>query len=287
MHMDPNRIFKAPSPNVFVVLDAETRNDHEVHERYLAVERVTDNDGPPLSGRIAASDPRIFPRWPCQQIRVLSWLVMTEAEDGLRPVRMETRGAPEHDEAGIVESFFNDMASYSAVTLVTYNGFGSDVPRLLLAAAAAGHRLPASLAKLHAPWPRGRDAHIDLMTEVCGGAERVHLAEIAAKLGIPAKTTCHPDRIHELMARGKWSSVKAVAEGDVLTTGLLLMRWRALLGGSTSSLEATQRMSSFVANRLSHRPYAAVWQRYGEDALRHAFARETRKIAYSEEPPFD
>ncbi len=40
---------------------------------------------------------------------------------------------------------------------------------------------------------------------------------------------------------------------------MLLMRWRHLLGGSVSTLEATQRLTSFVSEHLSHRPYAADW----------------------------
>ena len=115
------------------------------------------------------------------------------------------------------------------------------------------------------------------MSEMCGGAKSAHLAEVAAKLGVPAKITCRPDQVSKLMDQGKWSSVKAVAEGDVLSTLMLLMRWRHLLGGSVSALEATQRLTSFVSEHLSHRPYAADWERYGAEALRQAFTLEAAK----------
>lgn len=279
MHIEPNRLFKADTPNVFVILDAETEYALDVHDRYLAAERVKPEDIPTRTASDPKQDPRLTPRWAAQRINTLSWLVMIDGSDGLRPVRMETRGAPEHDEGAIVASFFKDMASHSALTIVTYNGFRSDVPRILLAAAAAGLRLPASLAKLHAPWPRGRHGHLDLMSEICGGADRVHLAELAAKLDIPAKLTCHPERIHELMERGKWSAVKAVAEGDVLTTALLLMRWRHLVGGSTSALESTLRLTRFVADHLSHRPYAADWMQYGARILRDVMTSQTLERA--------
>lgn len=278
MHIDPVRLFKADTPNTIVILDAEVQYDHDVHRRYQASERWSPEDARGLDRREARGDPRITPRWACQRIVALSWLVMSQGDDGLRPVRMHTCGAPEQDEAGIVRTFFADMERLTAVQLVTWNGFGSDLPHLLLAAAATGLRLPTCLAKLHAPWPRGSGAHIDLMAEMCGGADRVHLAEIAAKLDIPVKLTCRPDLVSKLMEQGKWSSVKAVVEGDVLTTAMVLMRWRHLSGGSVSILEMTQRLASFVAGHCGHRAYATDWIRFGERMLHDVMVSETAKL---------
>jgi predicted PolB exonuclease-like 3'-5' exonuclease len=278
INADAARLFKSEHPRTVIVLDAEVRYDDEVHRRYQATERWQPEDVAALDRRHAQSDPRVTPRWACQQIVALSWLVMTECEDGLRPVRMRTVGKPEHAEAAIVQAFFADVAPFADVQLVSWNGFGSDLPRLLLAAATAGLRLPNCLVPLHAPWPRNSSAHLDLMTEMCGGAERVHLAEVAAKLGIPTKLSCRADLVSKLMEQGKWALVKAHVEGDVLTTGMVLMRWRHLVGGTASVLEATRRMTRFVAEHCRHRDYAADWARYGEQVLHDAMTSQTTKL---------
>ena len=277
MHIDPTRLFRTDKPRSIVVLDAEVQYDYGVHRRYQASERWLPDDAMTLSRRQARADPRVTPRWPCQRIVALSYLVMSDGGDGLRPVRMTTCGAPEQNEVEIVRTFFDDMERLGAVQLVTWNGFGSDLPHLLLAAAAAGLRLPTCLAKLHAPWQRDNRVHLDLMSEMCGGANRVHLAEIAAKLDIPVKLTCRPDLVSRLMEQGKWSSVKAVVEGDVLSTALVLMRWQHLLGGSVSILEIAQRLTSFVNEHCGHRAYAPDWTRYRDRVLHDVVNSETAK----------
>jgi len=279
MHIDPARVWKTDQPRFVVVLDAELQYDHAVHARYQASERFLPSDAPTLSQREARNDPRVTPRWPCHRISVLSWLVMTETEDGLRPIRLETRGEPEQDEAAIVTAFLADMERLGSVQVVTWGGFHSDMPQMMLAATAAGLRLPKCLTGLQSPWRRDASGHLDLMSELCGGANPAHLAEVAAKLGIPAKLTCRPDLASKLMEQGKWSAVKAVCEGDVLTTAMILMRWRHLLGGSVSVLEATRRLTNFVVEHSQHRPYAADWARYGQDMMREAVAREADKLA--------
>jgi hypothetical protein len=279
MHIDPSRLWKTDSPRTVVVLDAELAYDHPAHARYQAAERFDPADALALSPKEARTDPRVTPRWPCHRITTLSWLVMADAEDGLRPVRMETRGLPEQDEAAVLAAFLADMDRLDTVQLVTWGGFHNDLPAILLGAMAASLRLPACLARLQSPWPRGASGHTDLMSEVCGGANPAHLAEVAGRLGIPAKLTCRPDLVSRLMEQGKWSAVRSVAEGDVLTTAMILMRWRQLAGAGTSTLEAMRRLTTFIAEHCAHRPYAADWARYGEEMLSAAFAREADKLA--------
>lgn len=278
MNHDITSLWKSTSPRFVVVLDAECAYDHEAHGRYLAAERCTPADLANLHSRDRRHDPRVTPRWPCRRITTLSWLVLTEADDGLRPVRMETRGLPEQDEAAILKSFFADLEQLGSVQLVTWGGFHTDLPQILMAAMDAGLRLPASLAALQSPWRRDGSGHLDLCTEMCGGAAPAHLAEVAARLNIPAKLTCRPDLVSRLMEQGKWSSVRSVCEGDVLTCAALLMRWRRLAGGSTSVLEAMRRLTRFVAEHCDHRSYAADWSRYGERFLHDVMTSETAKL---------
>lgn len=277
MHHDLTSLWKSNTPRFVVVLDAELAYDHEAHARYQAAERFLPTDAAHLSPREMRTDPRVTPRWPCHRITTLSWLVMTEAADGLRPVRLETRGLPEQDEAAVLKAFFADMEQLGRAHLVTWGGFHSDLPQILIGAVDAGLRLPASLAGLLSPWRRHISGHVDLCTEMCGGAAPAHLAEVAARLGIPAKLTCRPDLVSQLMQHGKWSAIRSVCEGDVLTTAALLMRWRHLTGGTTSVLEATRRLTGFVAEHCAHRSYAADWGRFGDRVLHDVIATETHK----------
>ena len=277
MHHDLTSLWKRNTPRFVVVLDAELAYDHEAHGRYQASERFLPTDAANLSLRELRTDPRVTPRWPCHRITTLSWLIMTEAEDGLRPVRLETRGLPEQDEAAVLKAFFTDMEQLGHVQLVTWGGFHADLPQILIGAIDAGLRLPSCLTGLLSPWRRDASGHLDLCSEICGGAAPVHLAEVAARLGIPAKLTCRPDLVSQLMQRGKWSAVSSVAEGDVLTTAALLMRWRHLSGGTVSVLEATRRLTGFVTEHCAHRSYAADWGRYGDRVLHEAITAETLK----------
>lgn len=279
MHIDPNSLWKTDQPRFVVVLDAEMAYDMAAHRRYQASERFDPTDAEQLSVREQRNDPRITPRWACQYITTLSWLVMIDGDDGLRPLRLETRGLPEHDEAAVLTAFLSDMEALGTVQLVTWGGFHADIPQMLMGAMAAGLRVPGRLKKLLSPWQRAASGHLDLLTEICGGANPVHLAEVAARLGIPAKLTCRPDLVSRLMERGKWADVRSVCEGDVLTTAAILMRWRHLAGGGMSALEGTQRLTTFVAEHCSHRTYAADWIRFGREAMREAFAIEALKMA--------
>lgn len=285
MHIDPARVFKPAVPRFTVVLDAEVIYDDAAHARYQAAERFDPTDTRPMPARKAAKDPRVTPRWPCQRITALSWLVMTDGVDGLRPLRLETASRPEQAEADIIRSFFRDMESLKAVELVTWGGHHSDLPQILLAAMVAGVPLPSNLAGLAYPWRREASGHIDLSSRVTGGADAVHLAEVAAALNIPAKLTCRPNLVSQLMGRGKWSGVRSVVEGDVMTTALILMLWRHLSGETMSRLEAVRRLTRFIAQNCAHRPYAADWVRFGEAELDAAFAAESAKVAHLA-PPF-
>ncbi len=278
MYLDPNSLWKSSTPRTVVVLDAELAYDDAAHARYRMAERFLPDDVGQLSLRDARTDPRVTPRWPGHHITVLSWLVMTEAEDGLRPLRLETRGLPERDEAAILSAFLADMEQLGNVRLVTWGGFHADLPQILIGAMSAGLRLPPSLHGLLTPWRRDASGHLDLCSEMCGGAAAAHLAEVAARLAIPVKLTCRPDLVSRLMQQGKWSAVRCVAEGDVFTTAALLMRWRHLSGGTVSILEATQRLTSFIAEHCAHRPYAADWRLYGDQMLHDAMTSQMAKL---------
>lgn len=280
MHIELPRLWKSDKPSFTVVLDCEVLYDEAAHARYRKAERFELKHALSMRARDAAKDPRVTPRWPCKRITTLSWLVMGDGDDGLRPLRLETLGRPEHDEAGILAGFLADMERLGDVRLVTWGGHHMDLPQMLLAISAAGLQLPKNLVGLAYPWRREASGHIDLASRVQGGADAVHLAEVAAALRIPAKLTCRPDLVSRLMLRGKWSSARSVCEGDVWTTSLLLMLWQHLAGDGVPRLEAVRRLTRYIAENCAHRPYAAEWIEFGEAELTAAFAAEEAKIAH-------
>ena len=267
------------APAYAVVFDIEVQHDLEAHGQYRAIEEFTDADAAALTHKEARNDPRVVPRWPFHRIVTMSWLVLTDGPDGLRPIRLETRGCPEADEAEILKAFFADMEQLGSVHLYSWGGYYKDWPQILFAAMASDLELPKNLQGLLRHWRRGGSGHTDIMTDMAVGAKNPHLAEVAAGLGIPAKLTCRPDLVSRAMERGKWSDVKEVCEGDVLSTLAMLMLWRRLEGRSNSRLEGIRRLTTFVAKHLSYRRYAATWIDYGERLFTEASAREASKIA--------
>lgn len=278
MHINPTRLWKTDRPRFVVVLDAEVFYDHAAHARYQAAERFDPADLSGLPARKVAKDPRVRPRWPCHRITTLSWLVLSDGDDGLHPHRLVTVGMPEAGEAAILARFFTDVGRLGDnIRLVTWGGHHSDMPQILLGAMAAGLQLPGNLLGLLSPWRREATGHIDLSSRVYGGADAVHLAEVAAALRIPAKLTCKPTEVSLRMKQGKWSNVRSVAEGDVLTTAMILMLWRHLSGESLSRLESVQRLARFVAEHCAHRDYAQAWADFAQAEFDAAFLRETEK----------
>lgn len=279
MRIDPARLFKSDTPRFTIVLDGEFRDDIQAHARYQASERFTPGDMDRLDPRHASDDPLVKPRWPFKRLVTLSWLVLSHGPDGYRPLRIESRGLPEQDEAGILKALFNDVGALKDVELVTWGGFYADLPRMLMGAMDAGLRLPPNMVRLLSPWQRERSGHRDLAAEIAGGAGPTHLNEVAARLGIPVKTVCRPDLVFRLMEQGKWSSVRGVAEGDTLATAMILMLWQTMAGDGVSRFEAINRLCCFVAQHCSHRPYCSDWIAFRDRELTRALDEAADRVA--------
>lgn len=56
----------------------------------------------------------------------------------------------------------------------------------------------------------------------------VHMAEILASLDIPAKITVPAFAVARMIYAGQWDAVQEACEGDVISTALLLCRWKQL-----------------------------------------------------------
>lgn len=242
----------------YFVLDAEYRVDTDAHARYLATERHL-----PDNSVCDRKDPRTTPRWPFHTPVVASWLVLDTDEDGvLKPTRMVTAGKPEMEGAALLRMLFAELAALGEdAQLVTWGGVPCDLPQLLLAAMGHGLTLPPILRAHAEAFNMRARRHIDLMLLMAGGGARVHLAEVAAALGIPAKPIMAPTLVAGEIERGRWPRVKSVCESDVFSTALILARQLQLTTPGMSVLGACDRIAAFAA-RMEHRPYAVEFRTY-------------------------
>lgn len=255
--------------STFVIFDAEYRVDHEAHARYLAAER-TEPGAPDLFDR----DPRVTPRWPFRRPVAISWMTLAADGDGIpTPVTIRTVGCPEQTEREMLRVFFTDVSSVGPVDLVSWGGAATDIPQLLLGAGMHGITLPECLQSFARPFDMRGRCHTDLMLAMGHGAARVHLAEVAAALDIPVKPIGAPTAVAGYIEAGKWSLVKATAEADVLTTGLVLAHYLQLTTSSCAG-SMCDRIASFAA-KMTHRPFAGDFADY-RDRLRAAAMEEAR-----------
>ena len=175
---------------------------------------------------------------------------------------MRTMGCPEHTEREMLRAFLTDVSSVGPVNLVSWGGASTDIPQLLLGAGLQGITLPECLQPFARPFDMRGRCHIDLMLAMGHGAARVHLAEIAAALDVQAKPIGAPTAVAGYIEAGKWSLVKATAEADVLTTGLVLAHYLQLATSSCAG-SMCDRIASFAA-KMTHRPFACDFADYRE-----------------------
>jgi len=259
--MKHDHIFSAPLRRSYVVIDIESAvTDEAGHARYLEMERWTPrkDDTHSRRGYKRHEDPLKTPRWPFQTLLTASLMVLVEHDGGnLEVSRFVTLSAPDHDEREIVEGVFSVLAETPAQTeLVSWNGAWHDLPLLKLAALKHGACLPKEW-KWMCWGGEGRVPHIDLARLLTGGGKMkpVHMSEYAAALDIPAKLSAAPYAVARLVAQERWDLVQEVCEGDVITTALLLARWRCLLDPRADALVVQARILRQVEELRAGRSY--------------------------------
>lgn len=232
--MKYENIFEPRRPRAYVVLDIESAvTDETGHRRYQQMERwAPPAEGQPSRrGYTRSEDPCLTPRWPFQTIVTAAIMVLVEHDDGgIDVARFTTLSQPEHDERAIVAGILQVLAEAPpGAELVSWAGMLHDVPMLSLAAMRHGLTLPKGWG-----WFAfgGNDPvrHIDFARTTTGGFKMkpVHMAEVLASLDIPAKISVPAFAVARLIYAGEWNTVQEACEGDVISTALLLARWRQL-----------------------------------------------------------
>ncbi len=260
------RIFEPRQPRTYVVLDIESAvTDETGHQRYLAMERYvpSNDDVPGRRGYKRSEDPLTTPRWPFQTIVTAAILVLTEHADGnIDVTRFVTLSQPDHDERAVVAGILQVLAEAPKnAELVSWAGMIHDVPMLVLGAMRHGLTLPKGWGWLGFG---GGDPvrHLDFARVMTGGFKMkpVHMAEVLASLDIPAKISVPAFAVARVIYAGEWDLVQEACEGDVISTVLLLARWRQLHDPRADAGVVEDRILRRVSELRAGRGYVAALQ---------------------------
>ena len=248
-------------PRCYIVLDIESAViDRAGHRRYQAMERWTGEPDDPKSrrGHKPEEDSLKTPRWPFQTIVAVSAMILFEHSQGSIDVsRFETFAAPDLDERGIVLGLYQLLSELPEhAEIVTWGGAWHDLPLLKNCTLRHGLSLPRGRAWM--AWSgEGKANHLDLCRILGAGSKMkpTHMSEYAASLNIPAKITAPPFAVAGLIKAGDFESVVEVVEGDVITTALILARWRKLLDPRARCDVAEDRILRQVEELMGTRRY--------------------------------
>lgn len=254
-------LFEPRRPKSYVVLDLESAVlDEAGHKRYLAMERWAPgpDDRPGRRNYTRGECPLRTPRWPFQTIVTAVAMVLTEHPDGNLDVsRLVTLSAPDHDERQVIEGVLQVLRDApEGAELVSWGGMMHDVPMLVLGAMRHGLTMPKGWGWM-AMGGGGRTPHIDFARTTTGGFKMkpVHESEVLAALDIPAKIPAPAFAVTKLIYAGRWDTVQEVCECDVISTALLLARWRRLHDPRTQVTAVEDRIIRRVEELRAGRSY--------------------------------
>lgn len=123
------------------------------------------------------------------------------------------------DERAMVTALFAALEDDPGAVATTWGGEARDLAVLRRAAATHGLLLPPQLID-GSPYAKER---LDLCRATCVQASSIHLPELAAAVGVPAKPTPSED-IGKHCEAGNWATVRDQVLADVLTTTVLTVR---------------------------------------------------------------
>ena len=226
--------FESKKKRSYIVLDIESAViDEAGHKRYQAMERWTprEDEQPSRRGYTRSEDPCKTPRWVFQTITTAAMMLLVEDDQGGVDVsRFVTLSAPDHDERAVVAGVLQVLGEApEGAEIVTWMGLAHDLPVLISACMRHGLTLPKGWGWL-AFGGFHKERHLDLARAYTAGMKMkpIHLAEVLAAMDIPGKITCPPFAVTSLIYAGRWDEVQEACEVDVISTALLLARWRRL-----------------------------------------------------------
>jgi predicted PolB exonuclease-like 3'-5' exonuclease len=132
----------------------------------------------------------------------------------------------EETEAAALESLAKQITNVAGVvqTLISFNGFGYDLPVLMRRAQYLGVTFP--LLNLD----RYRTSHIDLMQKLTfNGAIKAHsLKFYCSRFGLPVEDNIDGSQIAALVKAGDWAAVESHCRSDLKLTRFLAQKLRLI-----------------------------------------------------------
>lgn len=272
------------SPRSWIVLDIESAVlDDAAHKRYQRMERwVPSDDKPVRRGYQRSEDPLTCPRWVFQTVTTAAMMVLVEdAQGGVDVSRLVTLSAPDHDERAVLSGILQVLADAPAdAEICTWMGLAHDIPLLVSGCLRHGLTLPKGWGWLsHGGFHRER--HLDLARAYTAGMKMkpIHLAEVLAAADIPGKITCPPFAVTGLIYAGRWDEVQEACEVDVISTALLLARWRRLTDARADADAVEDRVLRRVIELRAGRGYIGALEAHRQRRFGAAFAQAANDAA--------
>lgn len=283
MQNDP---FAEPrGPRSYVLIDLESAVlDDTAHRRYQQMERWTpsDSDQPSRRGYTRSEDPLQTPRWVFQTVTTAAIMVMREhAEGGIDVVSFATYSAPDHDEHGVLAGILKVLDDAPAdAELVTWGGAMHDIPVIVAGCMRHGLSLPSGWKWLAFGGGNGA-RNLDLARHLTGGFKMkpIHMSELLAAMDLPGKITAPPFAIARMIYAGRWKEVQEACEVDVISTALLLARWKRLHDPRLTSDGVEDRVLRRVIELVPERSYIAALQAGRRERFAAQLARAANDAA--------
>lgn len=265
-------------PRSWIVIDIESAVlDDTAHKRYQSMERwVASDDKPIRRGYQRSEDPLTCPRWVFQAITTAALMVLVEdPQGGVDVQRFVTLSAPDHNEREVLGGILQVLADAPTdAEIVTWMGLAHDIPLLVSGCMRHGLSLPRGWGWLaHGGFHKER--HLDLARAYTAGMRMkpVHLSEVLAAMDIPGKLTCPPFAVTNLIYAGRWDEVQSACEVDVISTALLLARWRRLTDGRAEADAVEDRILRRVIEVREGRGYIAALEGHRQQRFETKFAK--------------
>ena len=123
--------------------------------------------------------------------------------------------------------------------------------------------------------------HVDLARIMTGGFKMkpIHMAEVLAVMDLPGKLTAPPFAITRMIHSGQWTQVKEACEVDVISTALLLARWKRLHDPRLTNYAVEGRVLRRVAELVPDRTYIVALQARRDEQFRAQIAHAANDAA--------
>ena len=209
----------------YVVFDVETRIDKAlVRDAFYRDEGLSEEEAVArMRAQLQAENGRDFFPVTCH---VPISIAVGDVDEHLRLTRLETLGANDYSEAGIVREFWQRLERFDG-TLVTFSGRNFDLPVLELQALRLGLAVPRYFNEGRRYRGRNADRHYDLYEFFSNsGAYRLRggLDILGRLAGLAGKTGMDGSEVQGAWEAGRLKEIDAYCRDDVLQTYLLFLR---------------------------------------------------------------